>query len=348
MMDRRSLQPGTPGAAPPKVTVCLPTYNRAAYLGACLDSLLAQTFRDFEVIVSDNCSPDATPEAVAQRPDPRVRYIRNERNLGAFPNMNRCLALARGEYVCVAHDDDLYEPRFLERQAAMLDRHPGAAFVHCATYEIDGEGRRRRVVRAYPEDRLLEGKAEFMLYLGGHNVCCSTVMVRRALYDRVGGFDPGLLASDWLMWLKLCLEGDVAYVAEPLACMRVHGASFSSSLDAGQWCRDFLAILDRGVAMAQKTCPSLVADQRDLVRRAVRSQGRRFFVAAMAAICEGNQKAADGFIAVLRELERRGLPRVYARLAAACNNPAGQLCLEGVRRVRRLRAAQALTPGSAP
>jgi glycosyltransferase involved in cell wall biosynthesis len=345
--DRDPLDPARPLPDWPKVTVCLPTYNRAAYLGACLDSLLSQTFQDFEVIVSDNCSPDATQEVVARRPDSRVRYIRNERNVGAFPNMNRCLAMARGDYVCVAHDDDLYEPRFLERQAAMLDRHPGVAFVHCATYEIDGEGRRRRVVRAYPEDRVVEGKAEFLRYLGGHNVCCSTVMARRILYAKLGGFDPGLLCSDWLMWLKLCLEGDVAYVAEPLACMRVHGASFSSSIDAARWCRDFLIILERGLALAEDACPSLVTNRPELLLRSVRSQGRRFFVAAVAAICEDDHRAADGFINVLRGLERQGLSRVYAGLAAALRNPVGRLCLQGVRRVRRLRAAQALAPRSA-
>lgn len=331
----------------PRVSVCLPTYNRAGYFGECLAGILAQTFRDLEVIVSDNCSTDATPEVVAAFKDPRIRYVRNPRNIGVFPNMNQCLELARGRYICILHDDDLYEPRFLEREVALLDRHPSAAFVHCATYEIDGEGRRRRVVQAYPDDRLIGGKAEFVRYLGGHNVCCSTVMVRGDLYRKMGGFDTELLCSDWLMWLKLCLEGDVAYVAEPLASMRVHGASVSSSIQAVRWCQDFLGVLDRGLAVAEAACPSLVADRGDLLRRASRAQGKRFLIAAVAALCEGNEAGTEGFVQVLRELEELGSTRAYAWLVQACRNPVGRLCLQGVQRLRRMLATQALAPKAA-
>ncbi len=331
----------------PKVTVCLPTYNRSGYLIQCLASILAQTFRDFEVIVSDNCSSDDTPAVVGALRDPRLRYVRNASNIGVFPNMNQCLDLARGQYICILHDDDLYEPWFLEREVALLDRHPSAAFVHCATYEIDGEGRRRRVVRAYLEDRLLDGKAEFRRYLGGHNVCCSTVMVRGDHYRKMGGFDTELLCSDWLMWLRLCLEGDVAYVAEPLASMRVHGASFSSSIQAVRWCQDFLGVLDRGLAVAEAACPSLVADRGDLLRQASRAQGKRFLIAAVAALCEGNESGTKGFVQVLRELEGLGSPRAYAWLVQACRNPVGRFCLRGVRRLHRMRAIQAQAPKAA-
>lgn len=331
----------------PRVSVCLPTYNRAGYLAQCLAGILAQTFRDFEVIVSDNCSTDATAEVVGAFNDPRIRYVRNARNIGVFPNMNQCLDLARGQYICILHDDDLYEPRFLEREVAMLDRYPSAAFVHCATYEIDGEGRRRRVVRAYPEDRLIVGKEEFRRYLGGHNVCCSTVMVHGDLYRKMGGFDTELLCADWLMWLRLCLEGDVAYVAEPQASLRVHGAALSSSIMPAQWCREFLAVVQRGLSVAEAACPSLVADRGDLLRQASRAQGKRFLIAAVAALCEGNEAGTKGFVQVLRELEGLGSPRAYAWLVQACRNPVGRFCLHGVRRLRRMRATQAMAPKAA-
>ena len=105
-----------------------------------------------------------------------MRYVRNESNIGHYRNMNRCLELARGEYVCVIHDDDVYAPAFLERESAVLERHPNVGMVHCAVYVVDPERNRLRIRRAYPDTRILDGRREFVRYLRGHNVCCSTVM----------------------------------------------------------------------------------------------------------------------------------------------------------------------------
>ncbi|TAJ22641.1 MAG: glycosyltransferase family 2 protein, partial [Nitrospirae bacterium] len=134
----------------PKVTVAIPTYNRATLLKQCLETILRQTFRDFEVIVSDNCSPDATPEAVRAFNDPRIRYYRNESNLGVFPNMNRCIDRARGQYIAIVHDDDLFAPQFIEQEARLLDEHPSVGMVHCAAYETDPDGVSQRLIKVYP------------------------------------------------------------------------------------------------------------------------------------------------------------------------------------------------------
>lgn len=331
----------------PKISVCIPTYNRAGYLSQCLASILDQTFQNFEVIVSDNCSTDATGETVRAFGDARVRYVRNDSNIGAFRNMNRCLDMACGDYVCILHDDDLYAPRFLEREAEMLDRHPSAGFVHCSVYEIDAAGTRRRLVRAFSQDCLVESKREFVRYLGGHNVCCSTVMVRRDLYRRVGAFDTDLLCSDWLMWLQFSLMADVAYVAEPLASMRVHKTTLSSGIEPSRWCEEFLTIAERGFLLAEAACPSLVRSKESLMRRAATAQAQRFFIAALAALTDGAVSVADGYVAVLRELERRGAPRSYAWLAMAFRNPVGRHVLRLIRRLRRAQAAKELPSGGA-
>jgi cellulose synthase/poly-beta-1,6-N-acetylglucosamine synthase-like glycosyltransferase len=319
----------------PRVTVCIPTYNRAGYLSQCLSSVLAQTFRDFEVIVSDNCSTDATGEIVRACGDPRVRYVRNDRNLGVFPNMNRCLELATGEYVCILHDDDLYAPQFLERETRMLDQHPNAGFVHAAAYQIDAAGACLGLRRSYPRDCLLDGKEEFVRYLQGHNVWCPTVMVRRDLYRKVGGFDPSYLCSDFLMWLRLSLRADVAYIAEPLAAVRVHTAALSSSIPPNRWCEDFFDILDQGFCLAESQRPALIRSREQVMRGAVRAQGKRFFIAAVASLATGDVHAAEGYMAVLHELERRGLPSIYFLLAKAFQNPAGLSLLTLTRQLRR-------------
>lgn len=331
-----------PVTTTPKVTVCLPTYNRAGYLASCLTGILGQTFRDFEVLVSDNCSTDATPDVVQACADPRIRYHRNEMNIGVFPNMNRCLAQARGEYVCILHDDDVYSPRFLEREVELLDRYPTAGLVHCAAYEIDARNLRRRLIRAYPQDCLREGKQEFLRYLGGHNICCSTVMARRRLYQDMGGFDPSYLCSDFFMWLQFALQADIAYVAAPLVAMRVHDCALSSSIEPARWCREYLALMERGLKLADSACPSLLRERGPILRRAIRAQGKRFFVMAMGAVTAGEQQLAGGYVDVLRQLESRGLSPAYARGASLLNNRIGRLALSLVRRFWRAGAVKRL------
>lgn len=99
----------------PKLSVCVPTYNRAEYLSQALHTLTVQTLREFELLVVDNCSTDGTASLVESLRNPRIRFHRNERNVGSRENWNRCLDLAGGEYVAICHDDDLYEPDFLRR-----------------------------------------------------------------------------------------------------------------------------------------------------------------------------------------------------------------------------------------
>lgn len=112
---------------PPQVSVCVPTFNRAHYLPQCLESILGQTFGDFELIVLDNASTVETAEVVARYREPRIRYYRNDQNLGQIPNINQGIALAAGGYVAVCHDDDVYAPTMLQRQAETLSRHPSVA-----------------------------------------------------------------------------------------------------------------------------------------------------------------------------------------------------------------------------
>src|ERR1700753_3521498 len=111
---------------PPRVSLGMPVYNGEKYLEAALDSLLAQTFTSFELIVCDNASTDGT-QAICERyaaRDSRIRYERNERNMGASWNFNPVYSLARAPYFKQAAHDDLCEPEFLERCVAVLDRDP--------------------------------------------------------------------------------------------------------------------------------------------------------------------------------------------------------------------------------
>jgi glycosyltransferase involved in cell wall biosynthesis len=323
--------------AAPKISVLMPTYNRAALLKDFIVSILNQSLPDFELIVSDNCSTDATPEIVASFSDPRLRYYRQERNIGPFANMNFLIEQACGEYLCIVHDDDVYSPEFLLRQSRMLDEHPGAGMVHCAVYEIDVDGVRRRLNQAYPTTRVLAGRDEFVRYLQGHNVSCPSVMARRNLF-RENPFDSRFLCADFLMWMKFALRGDVAYIAEPLLDVRVHADNVTSWLNPMRWHDEFMAILKEGFSLGVQAHPSL-ADERDaLFRIAGRAQGRRFLIAALAAVARGDLELARGYTAVLEQLREIGLPRTYSLGARVVNNRLGHSVLRFVAGVRRFRA----------
>jgi glycosyltransferase involved in cell wall biosynthesis len=127
----------------PRVSIGLPIYNAENYLEEAVDSILAQTYRDFELIISDNASTDRTQEICLKyaQSDPRVRYYRNEKNLGAAPNYNRVFQLAQGEYFKWANHDDNLAPEFLARCVEVLDRDEEVVLCMSKTTLIDAQGK---------------------------------------------------------------------------------------------------------------------------------------------------------------------------------------------------------------
>ena len=331
---------------PPKVSICLPTYNRAGYLRKCIRSILAQSYADLEVIVLDNASSDDTGAVVREFDDPRLQYHRNERNIGPFGNMNLGISLARGEYICIAHDDDAYLPDFVERVVSLLEANPSMAMAHSAVFETEPNGERRRILRAYPATRVLPGRREFVRFLEGHNVCCSSVIARRRAYAEAGVFDPRYLCADFHMWLRLALRGDVGYVADPLVEMRIHSESGSAGMEPQRWYSEFMAILEEGVAMGAAMDPALVADERAIRRRAARAQGWRFFIAGLAAIRHGRSDRARGYAAVVEKFSRDGASRLYAPVVRLLMNPLGRTFLSVVTLVRAANARRQLGAAS--
>jgi glycosyltransferase involved in cell wall biosynthesis len=132
----------------PRLSIGLPVYNGERYLAETLDGFLAQTFQDFEIVVCDNASMDRTCEisrSYADR-DPRVRYYRNEKNLGAIPNFNRAFELSRSPFFKWAAHDDQYHPRYLEACVRILDADPEVVLAHSKTAFVDDRG------EAFPVD----------------------------------------------------------------------------------------------------------------------------------------------------------------------------------------------------
>ncbi|MDD5440310.1 MAG: glycosyltransferase [Candidatus Omnitrophica bacterium] len=208
------------------ISVCIPTYNRAGFLRQAIESVLAQTCQDFELIIVDNCSRDMTPDIVRGFTDRRVRYCRNAKNIGMSANWNRCLDMAAGEYVAVFHDDDIMLPENLAKKKAVLDSHPSVGIVHSSIRRIDKGGAVLGGHWAKKENRdyVKKGTELFRQILLAKNViCASSVLARRECYEKAGRFNEHLAyASDWEMWMRMLTSYDAAYLAEPLILYRVH------------------------------------------------------------------------------------------------------------------------------
>lgn len=139
-----------------KVSVCIPTYNRANYLVNSVNSVLSQTYKDFELIICDDGSTDETPTVVSQWDDSRIRYIRHENNIGRSKNMRSGFDAAQGNYFIKFDDDDALTPEFLEKTVAVLDVEPTVDFVCTNHWVIDKNG--NRVESATKENAAKWGK----------------------------------------------------------------------------------------------------------------------------------------------------------------------------------------------
>lgn len=223
------------------VSVCIPTYQGAAYLGQAIDSVLAQTLQDFELLVVDNHSTDGTEALVARYTDSRIRFLRNERNLGAEANWNRCLEQARGTYIKLLPHDDMLAPDCLRRQVEALeqDRDGRLALAFCARTVVNAAGRplMRRGYRRSGDGAIAGEVLRRQCLRRGTNLLGEpgAVLFRRALAQRVGGFDGEIgYVIDLDYWFRLLQHGDAWYSAEALASFRVTSGSWSAQVGRSQ------------------------------------------------------------------------------------------------------------------
>ena len=216
----------------PAVTVCIPTYNRRELLSASLQSVLQQSWRDVEIIVSDNASTDDTQDYVRSINDPRVHYERLPQNIGLFGNLTRCLHLGTGRYRVMLPDDDLMLPGNLAAKVRFLDEHPSAGMVHSAFRYLNEYAQPVGPTENWSRlnaDTLEPGESFIRRSLAhGGIVCVSSVMLRSDLVadERFDG-DDGPYA-DIALWLRVAARSDVGFLAKPLSGYLVHGSSASS------------------------------------------------------------------------------------------------------------------------
>ena len=227
---------------PPRtVSVCIPTYRGAAHLRAAVDSVLAQTFADFELLIIDDNSSDETVAIASSYRDPRIRCLQNPRNLGPEGNWNRCLAEATGRYFKLLPQDDVLAPTCLQRQVAVLeaDERHQIALVFCARTIVDARSRPVLVRRTFGrKGRRLTADTIFRRCLRrGTNVIGEPggVLFRRALVNTVGPFDATFgYVVDLDYWLRVLSHGDGYYIPETLVSFRVSPGAWSVAIGGKQ------------------------------------------------------------------------------------------------------------------
>lgn len=203
----------------PKISVIMGIYNCAPYLQEALDSLYAQTFKDFEIILCDDGSTDDTLAIAEQNkllhPD-RIILLKNERNLGLNQTLNNCLAVARGEYIARMDGDDISVDNRFEKEVDFLDTHPEYAIVSGPMIYFDENGEFRRGKTG--------GEVTSMDFLKGTPFCHAPCMVRANAYKAVGGYTVAknlLRVEDYHLWFKMYASGFKGWnLSEPIYAMR--------------------------------------------------------------------------------------------------------------------------------
>jgi glycosyltransferase involved in cell wall biosynthesis len=213
----------------PRVSVIIPTYNRADLLGDAIASVLAQTYQDLEVIVADDGSTDHTAEVV-ERFGPRVTYLAlPHRGQPAAPR-NSALAVATGDYIAFLDSDDLFLPHKLALQVPILEANPQVGLVYSDGYFFDGDPDKTT-------GHALAGLATpsgniFGELLRANFIFMPLILARRTLLEASGGFDEHpdfLVAEDYDLWLRLALQTNFQYVPGDVAAIRLHPGNISAN-----------------------------------------------------------------------------------------------------------------------
>lgn len=204
---------------PLKVSIILPTYNRRAFIGQAIESVLAQSFQNFELIIVDDGSTDGTTDFVKPFLSDRVQYIYQE-NAGRSCARNTAINIAKGEYIAFLDSDDLYLPEKLELQVKYLDENPGVGMIYTSAYCIDADG--RSIDFTYEANKSGNIYKE-VAFFKPVTITLPTVMVRRQVLHVVGKFDEAMSRfEDTDMWRRIAKLYEVHAIPTATCKLRTH------------------------------------------------------------------------------------------------------------------------------
>ena len=215
----------------PVVSVLMPVYNGERYLAEAIDSILNQTFKDFEFIIINDCSSDNTMKILNTYNDYRIHVINNEVNLGVAKSLNRGLAVAKGEYIARMDADDISMPNRLLKEADFLANNMNVGLLGTSWISMDEGGKELSTARVYSGPD------------AAHFMCHGSIMMRTKCIDKVGGYRSIIKhAQDYDLWLRLREICELANITEPLYKLRIHGNSISAKKRLEQYLDASLAL----------------------------------------------------------------------------------------------------------
>lgn len=233
-------------ASAPLVSVIMSVYNGEPFLHKSIDSILDQTFTNFELIIIDDASTDCTPAILDNCNDTRMVRLTNSQNVGLTRSLNRGLAIAKGDFIARHDADDISYPDRFQHQVAMMLEQPSLAVVGTSYHYIDRHGKILRTVILEAED------SKIRKLLPHQNLFChGSVMLRRDVLEKVGGYHEGFpVTQDYDLWLRLSEHCQLANLASPLYQFRFDGETISRKKANLQLAYDRLA---RELAIQRRT-----------------------------------------------------------------------------------------------
>ena len=223
----------------PKISVVMSVYNGEQHIRESIESILNQTFTDFEFIIVNDGSTDNSPEIIKSYDDARTRIINNEKNIGLTKSLNKAIKQTRGEYIARQDADDISLPNRLELQLEFLEKHLDVALLGTGIYVINenGDEIEKRIMHPNPKKSLLKGNR----FIHG------SVMFRKSVIDELGAYNETLKYSqDYELWLRMSKKYKMRNLTSPLYKLRMHrGSILSKNIEEQQ----MYAVLARKLAM---------------------------------------------------------------------------------------------------
>lgn len=218
---------------PPIVSVIIPSFNHEKYVRECIQSVLNQTFEDFEIIVTDDASTDHTADIIEGLKDSRIQLFRHHKNLGVSLAANNCLLHASGRYVAWLSSDDAWYPEKLSVQVGYLEQHPNIAAVFGKVKWVDGSGdpvEDFEYSHVYDVENRTRHAWLRRFFVAGNCLSIPCSLVRRECYAQIGMFDPALAGiPDLDLWVRLCLRYDIMILDQELLRNRWLGSASNAS-----------------------------------------------------------------------------------------------------------------------
>lgn len=217
------------------VSVIIPSYNHAEFIGQAIKSVLNQSYKNFELIISDDNSNDESRNIIESFRDPRIIKIYRKENIGAVENLNNAIKIARGKYIAILNSDDYWKEEKLEKQVDVLDKNQsyGAVFSNCEFIDDKGKLLTRKNYIYYDifkQDNLSRGEWLCKFFFEQNCLCHPSVLIRKDVYDKVGGYDPTLRQlPDFKMWINVVKNTNIYILEDKLVYFRILNNKTNSS-----------------------------------------------------------------------------------------------------------------------